>query len=346
VRNFEIISRDQLDCDKYSDLLKHSQNNLIYSELSYLDAVSVYTKSKLFFVLEISKEQYFAAVPFSIFDGVLGPVINSLPFYGSNGGIIWRRNESYDSDKIINEIFDFARRIKCISLTIIESPLSPINLKSENAFNFQDYRIGLMNYFEPAMPAQKLLDTFEDPRPRNIRKAEGAGVTVIESHSLDSITFLAETHIDNIRSVGGIPKNLDFFLQFLNKLPRDQWIILEAIFDGKRIASLLLLYNKNVVEYFTPATMFDFRILQAQSLLIYKGMQFAILNQIYIWNWGGTWPSQKGVYDFKRKWGSRESTYRYFCAVFDETILLRKKEELLKLYPNFYVVPFTELKVQ
>jgi lipid II:glycine glycyltransferase (peptidoglycan interpeptide bridge formation enzyme) len=129
-------------------------------------------------------------------------------------------------------------------------------------------------------------------------------------------------------------------------MSQDQWLILEATLEGKRIASLLLLFSNEATEYFTPAILPEFRHLQALSLLIFEGMNFAISKEILIWNWGGTWKSQKGVYDFKRKWGAEESTYNYFCAILDESILDRSREEISEAYPHFYVVPFDALEVE
>ena len=340
-----IFPRNEINTAKYHNLLGASKNNLIYSEITFLDAISEFTNSKLYFAIEENVDHYLGVLPFCVYEGTLGPVINSLPFYGSNGGVIERNIEESNAEKIVETLFQFAKEIHCASMTLIESPLQPLDDKIISKFNYFDSRIGLINYFDSDMTSDTLLQSFEDPRPRNIRKAEREGVKVSASHSPEAIKFLAETHIENMNSIGGLSKSKDFFNFFLKKLPQNQWIILEAYWEDRRVASLLLLFNSNVIEYFTPATIPEYRNLQAQALLIFEGMNFAIEHNLLIWNWGGTWGSQQGVYDFKRKWGSIESTYRYFTAVFDETILDRNKEELLEMYPNFFVVPFSQLKV-
>ena len=62
-----------------------------------------------------------------------------------------------------------------------------------------------------------------------------------------------------------------------------------------------------------------------------------------IWNWGGTWLSQEGVYRFKNRWNSNNIEYRYMTYLNNKDILKASKEELLEEYKNFYVCPFSEL---
>ncbi len=58
------------------------------------------------------------------------------------------------------------------------------------------------------------------------------------------------------------------------------------------------------------------------------------------WNWGGTWESQKGVYDFKKRWNAKDFKYKYFTKIINKDILNIPQEEILKTYPYFYVLPF------
>jgi hypothetical protein len=50
------------------------------------------------------------------------------------------------------------------------------------------------------------------------------------------------------------------------------------------------------------------------------------------------------VYSFKKKWGASDMPYYYYTKVYDEKLLNLSKEDLLLIYPNFYVTPFSKLK--
>jgi hypothetical protein len=72
-------------------------------------------------------------------------------------------------------------------------------------------------------------------------------------------------------------------------------------------------------------------------------MMDAVVSGIYYWNWGGTWLTQNGVYNFKKKWGTKDLRYFYYTIVLDRGILSLTKEELLAAYSHFYVIPFNVL---
>ena len=80
------------------------------------------------------------------------------------------------------------------------------------------------------------------------------------------------------------------------------------------------------------------------ALLIHEAMKDAAVRGYQYWNWGGTWLTQSGVYDFKKKWGTKDYPYYYYTQVNNEKILYLRKEDLLETFPGFFVVPFNQLK--
>ena len=65
---------------------------------------------------------------------------------------------------------------------------------------YSDYRIGQFT----ALPKNKddLIKLFDNPRPRNIKKAIKSGVTIRKS-TLKDFDFLFETHQDNMERIKG-----------------------------------------------------------------------------------------------------------------------------------------------
>ena len=83
--------------------------------------------------------------------------------------------------------------------------------------------------------------------------------------------------------------------------------------------------------------------MQPLALIIYKAMQDSIHNGFKYWNWGGTWKSQTGVYNFKRKWGSQNSDYKYYIKVYSNKVYDKNVSFFEKYYDGFYVIPFDKL---
>ena len=317
--------------------------SLFYATQSYVEIISKETESSAHWIVVSDQNRILAVLPLMVKAGIYGPVVNSLAYYGSNGGII----ASDDNAKLsaLNEFIRFCNRIEACSSTLISNPLMCDSEWYEKNFPYdlRDERIGQFTYFPRDKSEASLMTLFDDPRPRNIRKAQRSGICVESTQSEDAIRFLHLTHSDNIRSIGGIPKSKMFFDRILDQMPRNSWNIYIAIHNNKKIAALLLFYFNNTVEYFTPCIIDEYRSLQALSLIIYRSMVDA-MNLGYVrWNWGGTWLKQDGVYAFKKKWSTTDDRYFYFTRLHSKELLQKTSDGLLREYPGFYVVPFSAL---
>ena len=103
-------------------------------------------------------------------------------------------------------------------------------------------------------------------------------------------------------------------------MEQNQWAIFTAFLGDKPIAALLVFYFNKTVEYFTPVIDESYRSTQSLALVIYEAMRDSIFNGFSNWNWGGTWLTQGGVYDFKKRWGTTEYRYYYFTRVFHDDL--------------------------
>lgn len=345
-----VIEIELLDAVKYDEFLKQDPSSLLYVSLPYLKLLQTFLACEVKILVSEKSGEIKGIFPIAIKrNATFGTVINSLPFYGSNGGMVVKGPDKDDIRKALLEKFtEIAEEEKCVSCTIISNPLDEegdVWLRNNVKHNLIDERIGQITHFpDQNISADDLLKTFDDPRPRNIRKAIKEGVKILRLNDTDAIDFLYQTHYQNITAINGIPKEKRFFEMVPSCFGNEQFKIYAAEYDGKRIAALLLFYYNKTVEYFTPAVVEEFRNLQPTALIIYEAMLDAISNGYKNWNWGGTWLSQGGVYDFKKKWGTTDHRYFYYTQIADQKIYYLSKEILLKEYPYFFVIPFNALK--
>ncbi len=284
-------------------------------------------------------------LPFLKKEGFLGPVFNTLAYYGSNGGVVQFSEDPEAKVALIEAFYTAAQKAGAVSATIITNPL-----EKDADFYFKhahhdllDERIGLVTHFPSNVDAEMLIKTFDDPRPRNIRRAMRDGITVQRRHDAEALNFLYATHCENMRAIGGIPKKKSFFEAISDVMSEEDWSIYVGIKDGQPIAALLTFNFNQTVEYFTPAIREEFRSTQALSLIIYQAMQDSIKRGFRNWNWGGTWLVQDGVYDFKKRWGTTQYSYYYFTRLFNADARKQTRKALLDSYEGFYVLPFSEL---
>ena len=279
-----------------------------------------------------------------------GTVINSLPFYGSNGAFLLDKKLTIDQKNLIaslliNKLKKLIKQENIAAVTLITSPLDNFsNNFLDRIFNadYKDFRHGQFTLLPKSK--EDLLQIFCNPRPRNIRKAINSGIKIRKTNEKNDFDFLAKIHQQNMEKIGGKFKDRRFFDLVHKGFAGKTYNLYVAELNGKPISALLLFYFNHTVEYFTPCTVIDYRNLQPSSLLIYEAMKASIDKGFRYWNWGGTWSTQTGVYDFKKKWGAINKQYYYHTKLYNEDLLLLTQKEIEQAFPYFYTVPFNKLK--
>ena len=330
------------------DYLLRNDRSLLYANPRFIGLVAQHLAAEPSWFMARRSGELVGVLPCLVKSGPLGPVFNSLAYYGSNGGVIQHDADLEAKSGLIDAFYIQASIDKACSATLITNPLEQDAYFYNNAINYdyRDERIGQVTHFNGVGSEDDLLKLFEDPRPRNIRRAIKEGITVEKSQSAEAIDFLFHTHEQNIHAIGGISKDKTFFDEISKRMQKHEWAIFTASLHGENIAALLLFYFNRTVEYFTPATVETYRSSQPLALIIYRAMLDAINHGMTNWNWGGTWLSQGGVYDFKKRWGTCDYPYYYYTKIFDPTVARQRKQFLLEHYKGFFVIPFTQLKTK
>lgn len=339
----------------YERLLEESPASMFNHSLKYLDFLKqILTDSEYHYICAYEGDQLLAALPVFIKHGALGAVVNSLPFYGSHGGIVGSPNlDAEVSDALFLALKEVCLEVNAFSCTVIESPWDPHKdrYRSYNADLF-DERIGqitsLPERADESIVGERLMSLYHQKTRNMVRKGLKGGFDVKHDGSMDTISALHAIHDENIRAIGGLPKPKTVFQAIQKVFTYDEdYRVYTAMKDGRIIAAVLLFYYKDTVEYFCPATIESYRNQQPLSMMIYLAMRDAVIerNEKY-WNWGGTWLSQRGVYKFKSRWGTKDHHYKYHIKLYKEPSFLRAlpMESYLHSYPYFYTIPFHLLK--
>lgn len=326
----------------YEDYVNSQENAMIYYSLKFRDFLTKLTGCQPLYYIALKDGEIAGVLPLMQKDGSLGKVINSLPYYGSNGGIF---SEDQEAKKLLRDHYvALTKQPEIAAATLIENPLTDNHIVKDLPCDESDYRIGQFTKLEKNYQDLENLMTLFHYKTRNmIRKALKADVEI--SVENDQFHFLEATHQENMQAIGGMAKSPQFFQAIQNTLTPDKHFKLYiAKHQGKPIAALLNLYYNNVVEYYTPVIVKDFRSSQPLSLIIAQAMLDASQQGFVWWNWGGTWVSQEGVYKFKSRWGTQDINYHYYITINNKDIYKTSREKLLSEYANFYVIPFNKLE--
>lgn len=281
-------------------------------------------------------------LPLMTLDGPCGVVANSLPFYGSYGGILAVEPAA------ATLLWEHAReRIEQLDVTVTTVVSNPFAAAIDDGMPGKPMDYRLVQYTDISGGANHALkDTdwlhriIDSSTRRNIRKAHSSGVEVRTAP--EAMAFLRQAHLEGMAAIGGRPKSDRFFALIDRHFRPDvDYKLYVASIGGEPVAALLLFLFREYAEYFVPATIEAAREAQPMAAILERAMAEAAAAGSRVWNWGGTWETQTGVYRFKRKWGAAERRYDYYVELrHPERLHGQTPQSLIDGYGNFYVVPF------
>ena len=340
-----VVDRLEGSCeDAYAEFVDEHCDATFYHSRSYRSFLLNLLGCQCSTLVARSGDDIQGVMPMMSTTGSHGTVFNSLPFYGSYGGVLATNAEAERA--LWMGYRDLLAGANVCAGTVIMNPFCG---------NFEGYgdapagaidrRLVQYSMLESGAEfSTRLMAQIDGSSRRNIRKAERDGVVVVVDEG--RMEFLTDCHAENMQNIGGRPKPRAFFDSLADHFcaGRDYRLYVGQI-DGEPISALLLFYYRNYVEYFVPATVHAHRNVQPMALILYRAMCDAAREGYRIWNWGGTWESQTGVYRFKKKWGATERNYNYLVTVVDPDLVeYAVQEELASSYEHFYDVPFRLLK--
>lgn len=327
-------------------LLHSIDDGLVYGSLAFLQFLEhALPGTQLHYLMLRRQDRLLGYLPLALHHGDDGrKVVNALPFFGSHGGPWVAPGVSREPVQraLLGAALDWADGLGAAAVTFVENPLMPIEADALTGLglNVVDERIGQVSWLPPAgAAAEAAMFTAMHVKTRNaVRKGLAQGLQMHTRTDEDALAWLQATHEVSIRALGGTPKSMTVMRALMAAFPPGKGSLLYVgSIDGRLAAALLLLVHGDTVEYFTPAVAPEHRDRQLLSALIVHAMRERINRGTRLWNWGGTWLGQSGVYRFKHRWGARDLRYRYFNRIRDASLRHESPLKLAASHPFFYV---------
>ncbi len=326
---------------EYDRFVANHEHSLVYYCAKYKDLLKDLLQCHEEYLIAVEGDRIRGVLPLLYMEGSGGRVYNSLPFFGSYGGVL--ADGVVAEERLLGAYDEIATGESTMASTIVSNPLQPQGTSSLRG-NYADRRIGQLTALsEQGDSPDHLMERVDASARRNVRKAERQGVSVEVDHT--QMGVLREIHETNMRAIGGLAKPERFFELVPGYfVPGEDFDVYVAKKDGAVVAGLLVFYFNLTVEYFVPVVDEQHRPVQPLAIILYTAMHDASQRGFRWWNWGGTWTSQTGVYRFKRKWAAVERHYEYHTQLNEPTLLDWSDSQIMAAFPNFYVVPFDALR--
>ena len=336
------------------DFLENHAESLLYHHRKYKYFLKAILKDSFSVnIVAYKKDTIVGVIPAFCIEKNNHKIINSLPFYGSNGGVILNNKLLNDSEKkyIFSEFFTYAKKVGCSSATMVMNVFETnYDIYDGVSVDYQDCRIGQITkiLIEDVKTEDDLIKRFHVKTRNAIRKAQKQNFIYRATSADESLDFLYETHCENMAKIGGLAKPREVFqkLTSIYNYPEEYIIWSVESSDGEQLAAVLNFYCNKTVEYYTPVIKEKHRSTQALSGLIFRSLSYGLEKKFHKWNWGGTWVKQDGVYRFKSRWAAEDYKYKYYTRLFDKELLKWPKQKLLTTFPFYYIYPFSAIAVR
>ncbi len=333
---------DIISWNEYNSFLKNTTSTFYHSS-KFLRLLEKLLGAKTGAIEIKEKGVLIGILPYLIKKTKFGNIINSLPYFGSYGGVLTQTNEN--AKKILEKFNDVNKEKDVLSSVIIGNPFKTNHEIYEKYFqhNFTDSRTTQCTKLD--ISESGLFGKFEKRVRWSIKKADKNNIDIKKSGLNEKITSdFFNLHKTNMENKNGQFKSKEFFYQtekiFESGKDYDVFIGLK---EDKPISFLLVFYFNGFTEYYMPAQNLELRDLQASSKLIWESMRESIKKNILYYNFGGTPKNNYPLYKFKKGWNSVDYNYKYYISADIEKIKEIGLEELKKLFQNFYIIPYNEI---
>lgn len=348
----ELLTKDKEK--QYSEFLLNHDHSLFNASLLFRDFLcTLLPGATPYYFLAIDEGQIVGALPSFLKKGPFGPVLNAMPWFGSNPGIV--ADNDMAKTFLLQAFENTAKWTGCFSSTFI-SPPNQDNFLYETFFDNKDALTETRKGLITEIPIFQNSEQFANdllakvhPKTRNQIIKSTETCLAFESSGPDDWDFLKRVHQENMAEVGAPAKNKEFDIirkHFRKGHDYKLYVALTNDTSATRVAALLVERFNKTVEYITPVIDHRYRHLCPMHLLVFSAMGDAAQQGFRYWNWGGTrLPQQEGVYHFKKRWGADETEYKYYTQIFGTFAFDVKPNAIIKHYPGFYVLPFSLLEV-
>ncbi|MDP1878059.1 MAG: GNAT family N-acetyltransferase [Actinomycetota bacterium] len=284
-------------------------------------------------------------------DDQVGRVLNSLPWFGSYGGVALAPGAPGQAR---TEVLDGVRpliddpSVGFAAINLVPSEMAHI---SEYASVLSPRKVVPRRTQVTALPPgpagleESLMDRFH-PKARNaIRKGLGQGFRVDVQDTDEAWATLTALHAASMARVGGRAKSAETLRRLREHVPPGNRRLALAHSQRGPVAALLTTRVGRTVEYLVPAVDEEFRATQALSALIWHEMLEASATGARWWNWGGTGWRQESLLSFKARLGGTVVDYATLVWCTDHALrILRDLGGTLPIgLLDYYLYPFSEL---
>jgi hypothetical protein len=187
---------------------------------------------------------------------------------------------------------------------------------------------------------KEILSTCRSSTQRNIKKAVREGVHVDICNSLEATKVFYQLNCLTRKNHGVPPQPFLFFKKvFEHIISRGLGVIALASHSEKVIAGAIYFHFGGKAIYKYGASHQNYQHLRPNNLVMWEAIKWYARNGFKVLNLGRTEQENAGLLQFKRGWGTREETIKYFKYDFRKKTFVRDHSKIWRFSKFFKRTP-------
>ena len=299
--NLQILN--PLSYTAWNDLLSSNQDTSFFHTSNWARVLHESYNYKPLYFTEISNNRLKTLFPFMEVKGILsGKRGVSLPFSDYCEPVLEKEENSRE---VLDKLIAYGKSAGWKSIEI----KSGNNLPEGLPFSTYYY----LNTLNCSKNEEQIFSTFRDSTKRNIKKAVREGVSIEISHSPESVKEFTRMNCITRKEHGLPPQPASFFKKIHEHIiEKDLGIVILASHNKKTIAGAIFFHFGKKAIYKYGASDLTYQHLRANNLIMWEAIRWYSKNGYQSFCFGRTAPSNKGLLQFKRGWGTEENCVRYY----------------------------------
>jgi len=210
-----------------------------------------------------------------------------------------------DSYKLIEHALNYAKseKVKYVEIRSKDDMLSTLDVDFVKYSYFSTFILDLCQDADILWQQLKKQRTIQ----YSIKKAQKSNINIRVGNSSNDMEKFYKLNLITRKKHGMPPQPTSFFQNLWTLLIKsDMARILLAEYNNKAIAGIVLFTYKDTVTYAYSASYKDYASLCPIHLLLWEAIQWACRSGYRYFDFGRTSPDNKGLMDFKKRWGTRQ----------------------------------------
>jgi len=323
------------DEQKWQKFVHNSKEGTICHLLEWRDVLRGTYNYRPFYLIAKDNGTVKGILPlFRVKSFITGNRLVSLPFSSIAGPIA-------TSEEAMRKLIGFAeKKITDLGYNYLELKLQhtlPENLVKESGMILD------------TSCASFLLELTNDPKDiwtklhknsirRAVNKAIRTSITVRTADTIEDMLSFYNLNIFTRKKHGSPPQSLEFFKSMWWNLNGKEFMKLSlAEYDGKVIAGIILFTFGDTIWYAYGASDDKYLKYRPNNLLLWRAIEWGCINGYKYFDFGRVSPDNRGLMDFKSRWGTQKYKLSYYYYPKMPVLISRNRTSLkYRLMSNFW----------